>query len=342
MDSHSIGTILAMVALVIFSAFFSATETAFSTLNRVRIKTMAENGDFRAQRVLSLSDRYDNLLSTILVGNNIVNIGLASIATVFFVNLIGSEGATVSTAVITVVVLIFGEISPKSLAKESPERFAMFAAPVLRVLMILLTPVNFLFAQWKKFLSRVFVHRDDRKVTEDELLTIVQEAENEGGINEQESGLIRNAITFNDREARDVLVPRVDLEAVDQKDSKEKIAQMFAKTNYSRLPVYEESIDHIKGILLEKDFHNRAYQTDVPVTAILKPAVFVGESIKIRSLLQLLQQNKSHMAVVADEYGGTVGIVTMEDILEELVGEIWDEHDEVIQEIQKISDDRCV
>ncbi len=328
-----------MVALVIFSAFFSATETAFSTLNRVRIKTMAENGDFRAQRVLSLSDRYDNLLSTILVGNNIVNIGLASIATVFFVNLIGSEGATVSTAVITVVVLIFGEISPKSLAKESPERFAMFAAPVLRVLMILLTPVNFLFAQWKKFLSRVFVHRDDRKVTEDELLTIVQEAENEGGINEQESGLIRNAITFNDREARDVLVPRVDLEAVDQKDSKEKIAQMFAKTNYSRLPVYEESIDHIKGILLEKDFHNRAYQTDVPVTAILKPAVFVGESIKIRSLLQLLQQNKSHMAVVADEYGGTVGIVTMEDILEELVGEIWDEHDEVIQEIQKISDD---
>lgn len=336
MGSDSIGLILSLVGLLILSAFFSATETAFSSLNRSRIKSRAENGDKKAQLVLRLSDQYDQLLSTILVGNNIVNIAMASIATVLFMQLIGDSGASVATIVVTVVVLIFGEISPKSLAKESADRFAELCAPVLRFLMLLLTPLNFLFAQWKKLLRIVFKTGAAHGVTEEELLTIVTEAEQDGGINAQEGTLIRNAIEFNERETKDILVPRVDLEAISVEDSKETIAATFRSTNFSRLPVYDGTIDHIVGILLEKDFNNRANGTDVPISSILKPAIFVSEGMEISRLMKLLQKNKAHMAVVADEYGGTVGIVTMEDILEELVGEIWDEHDEVIEEIQEI------
>ena len=335
-DSNHIGLILAFFVLLIFSAYFSATETAFSTLNRSRVKNRAENGDAKARLVLRLADQFDKLLSTILVGNNIVNISMASIATVFFVSLFGDRGATISTAVVTVLVLIFGEISPKSLAKESPERFADFSAPLLRVLMVILTPVNFLFSQWKKLLSHIIQSDDTPGVTEDELLTIVNEAEHDGGINPQESALIRNAIEFNEREAKDILVPRVDLEAVSVTDDIPTIANAFRSTNFSRLPVYDGTIDHIVGILLEKDFHNHIYGTNLPISTILKPAVFVNEGMEISRLLKLLQKNKAHMAIVADEYGGTVGIVTMEDILEELVGEIWDEHDEVVEEIQEV------
>ena len=334
MGKDDIGSILLMIVLVALSAYFSATETAFSSLNRARVKSRADDGDARASLILRLSEQYDKLLSTILIGNNIVNITLASVGTIFFVNAIGAEGATVSTIVITLVVLIFGEISPKSLAKESPERFAAFSAPLLRVLMVVFTPASFVFAQWKKLLARLFAVKDAPAVTEDELLTMVEEAEHGGGINEAESELIRSAIEFNDRAARDILVPRVDVEAVALTDSKAQIAQVFADTNYSRLPVYDGTIDHIVGILLEKDFCNHVLHTDAPLSAALKPAVFVSEGMKISSLLRLLQKKKSHMAVVADEYGGTVGIVTMEDILEELVGEIWDEHDEAVEEIR--------
>ena len=335
-DSNRIGLILAFFALLIFSAYFSATETAFSTLNHSRVKSRADAGDAKAQRVLRLADQYDKLLSTILVGNNIVNIAMASIATVFFVSMLGDTGATVSTVVVTLLVLVFGEISPKSLAKESPERVACFSAPILRTFMTLLTPVNFLFSQWKKLLGRLIRSDDTPGVTEDELLTIVNEAEQDGGINPQEGALIRNAIEFNEREAKDILVPRVDLEAVAVTDDAQTVAEAFRTTNFSRLPVYDGTIDHIVGILLEKDFHNHVFGTNLSIRSILKPAVFVNEGMEISRLLKLLQKNKAHMAVVADEYGGTVGIVTMEDILEELVGEIWDEHDEIVEEIRSV------
>ena len=329
-------SLVIIIACVVMSAYFSATETAFSSLNRIRIKNMAEKGDKRARLVLRMSENYDSLLSTILIGNNIVNIACASLATLLFVDWLGSDaGPSVSTAVTTVVVLLFGEVSPKSIAKESPEAFAKFSAPLLNVLMFVLTPFNFLFGLWKKLLSLIFRSSDSQAVTEEELLTIVDEAEQEGGIDTQEGSLIRNAIEFTETEAIDVLTPRIDLTAVSVDDSKEDIAAIFAETGYSRIPVYRDSIDHIIGILYQKDFHNYVYHTDKDIASIIRPAIYVTGNKLIGELLQDLQKSKSHLAVVMDEFGGTVGIVTMEDILEELVGEIWDEHDEVVEEIKQ-------
>ena len=338
MDSDSTSLII-IVLCIIMSAYFSATETAFSSLNRIRIKNLAEKGNHRAALVMRLSERYDSLLSTILIGNNIVNIATASLATVLFVKMLGEDtGPSISTAVTTVVVLIFGEVSPKSIAKESPEKFAMFSAPILHAFMVVLTPFNFLFGLWKKLLSRLFRTQEDTSITEDELLTIVDEAELAGGIDEQEGTLIRSAIEFSELEARDVLTPRVDMTAVPRTATKEEIAAVFAETGFSRIPVYEGDIDHIVGILYLKDFHNYVYHTDRDVPSIIRPALYITESKLIGQLLKELQKQKSHIAVVLDEFGGTVGIVTMEDILEQLVGEIWDEHDEVVEEIQQVSD----
>lgn len=338
MEGQTINLII-IVICIIMSAYFSATETAFNSLNRIRLKNMAEKGNKKAKLVLKLLENYDNLLSTILIGNNIVNIACSSLATVLFISLLGNEaGPSVSTAVITVIVLIFGEVSPKSIAKESPETFAMFSAPFLQVLSVILTPFNFLFMQWKKVLTLIIKPSNDRSITEEELLTIVEEAEQEGGIDEQESSLIKSALEFSDLEAVDILTPRIDISAVPSNATKEQIAEIFAETRYSRIPIYEESIDHIVGIIYQKDFHNEVYNTDIPISTIIRPALFIAKNKKINDLLKELQQKKSHIAVVVDEFGGTVGIVTLEDILEELVGEIWDEHDEVIEDIEKISE----
>lgn len=338
MESDSISFIIIIIC-VIMSSYFSATETAFSSLNRIRIKNMAEKKNKKAKLVLQLSENYDSLLSTILIGNNIVNIASASLTTVLFVKLLGNEaGPTVSTIVTTVVVLIFGEVTPKSIAKESPEKFAMFAAPFLNILVVILTPFNFLFGQWKKLLSLIVKSEGERSITEEELLTIVEEAEQEGGIDEQEGNLIRSAIEFTEQEAIDILTPRIDITGVSTEATKDEIAAIFAKTAYSRLPLYEENIDHIVGIIYQKDFHNYVYHTDKEIASIIRPVLFITKHKKIGELLKELQQKKSHIAVVLDEYGGTIGIVTMEDILEELVGEIWDEHDEVTHDVEKISE----
>lgn len=319
-----------MLALVALSAFFSATETAFSSLNRTRLKNMAEHGDHRAAATLALEERYDDLLSTILVGNNIVNIALSSIATLFFIRLIGSGGAGLSTLVVTVVVLIFGEISPKSLAKESPERFAMFVTPFIRFFMGILKPVNWLFTQWKKLLRKLFKIEEEIGMTSEELLTIVEEAEQEGGMNAEESELLKSAIEFHDLDVGDILTPRVKVEGIPLDATVTETADCFEQCGYSRLPVYEETLDHIVGILHQKDFFNRSRKGgEFSLAEIMKKPVYVPASAKISDTLKLLQKKQSQIAVVADEYGGTEGIVSMEDILEELVGEIWDEHDEV-------------
>ncbi len=333
-DPAGIRMLLLMLLLVFFSAYFSATETAFSSFNRIRIKNLADAGNRRAQLTLRLADNYDRLLSTILVGNNIVNILLASIATIYFVRLYGSGlGPTVSTIVTTVVVLIFGEISPKSLAKDHAESFVMATAPVLQGIVILLYPVNWLFSLWKRLLGRLFKSPGESAVTEQELLTIVDEAEQGGSLGEQESDLIRRVIGFNDREAVDILIPRVDVVGVELHASAEELAQLFRETGYSRLPVYEGTIDNIVGVVHQKNAFQHAGQHPTPAD-ILLPVVFVPPTMKIRLLLRQLQQDKTHLAVVSDEYGGTLGIVTMEDILEELVGEIWDEHDDVVETIR--------
>ena len=336
MDPDSIQPILWMLLLVSLSAYFSATETAFSSFNRIRLKNMAENGNRKAALALRLADNYDRMLSTILVGNNIVNILLTTVATLFFVSLSKTYGATISTVVSTVVVLIFGEITPKSLAKDHAESFAMTSAPILRCVMVVLYPINWIFTQWKKLLNALFKSPEEQAVTEEDLLTIVDEAEQGGSINEQESDLLRRVISFNDREAVDILIPRVDVAALDVESSYEEIESLFDETGYSRLPVYQESIDNIIGVVHYKNFMRRR---GASLTQVMSPVVFVPPTMKIRLLLTQLQQEKSHIAIVADEYGGTLGIVTMEDILEELVGEIWDEHDDVIENIRPAEGD---
>ena len=338
MNGDTVSSILIIVILVMLSAYFSATETAFSSLNRTRLKALAEKGDKKAELACRLSEDYDRLLSTILVGNNIVNITMTSVSTLLFVRLLPNIGATVSTIVITIVVLIFGEISPKSLAKEDPEKFSMLSAPIIRGFIWLLTPVNFLFTQWKKLLSKIFKSKSDHKVTQDELLMMVDEASQGGGINEDEGELLRSAIEFNDRCAEDILTPRVDLETVPATATKEEIAKVFSESRYSRLLVYADNIDDIIGVIHQKDFYCGTGVTEKPLAEIMTVPIFVPDTIKIGRLLKLLQKNKSHIAVVSDEYGGTVGIVTMEDILEELVGEIWDEHDEVVETFQKLAE----
>ena len=267
------------------------------------------------------------MLSTILVGNNIVNIAMSAIATVLFMELYPVYGATIATAVITVLVLIFGEISPKSLAKENPEKFAMFSTPFLKFFMVLLAPVNWIFGCWKKLLAKLFNADGVNPITEDELLTIVEEAETEGSIDTDQSELIQNAIEFNDLEAWDVLTPRVDIKAIEIDETQDEIAELFLNTGFSRLPVYEDDLDNIVGVLNQKDFHNYIRGTDTPVSEYVKPVIFVAGSMKIAQLLKRLQTVKTHIAIIVDEYGGTSGLVTMEDIIEELVGEIYDEHD---------------
>ena len=331
--------ILIMAALLALSAFFSATETAFNSMNRTRVRAMAEKGDKDAELALKLSENYDRLLSTILVGNNIVNIALAAIGTMIFVNIYGASGAAISTGVVTVLVLIFGEISPKSLAKDCPEKFALKSAALLRLLTVILCPLNWLFSLWKKLLNRVFRLESDNKMSQEELLMLVDEVQQEGSIDGSEGELLKNAIEFTEREAEDILTHRVDMEAVSKDASKEDIAKVFSETKYSRLPVYDGDIDNIIGVIHQKDFYTGNGIIDRDISHIIAPAVYVLKNEKISSILKLLQRKKAHVAVVLDEYGGTCGMITMEDILEELVGEIWDEHDEEEVFLRKLAPD---
>ena len=321
------GQIIAIVLLIFFSAYFSATETAFTSMNRIKLKTMAGDGDKKAEKVLELGEKYDKLLTTILIGNNVVNITMTAIATVLFVDLLAEKGAAVSTIVITVVVLIFGEITPKNIAKEKPESFAKFSAPVISFFMFILTPLNFLFTQWKKLITKVFRLDGQETITDDEILTMVEEAETGGGIESERSELIQNAIEFDELTAEEVMTPRPEMVAIDTECSEEELARIFEETGFSRVPVYEEEIDKIIGVINQKDFHYHVLGKDKHISDYVSPVVFVAETMKIFDLLRKMQQLKTHMAIVIDEYGGTSGLVTMEDIIEELVGEIYDEYD---------------
>ena len=339
LDSASIGMVIALVILVAMSAYFSATETAFTSLNRIRLKNKADNGSRRAAKTLALAEEYDKLLSTILIGNNIVNNVATTVGAVLFIKLVGEQrGPAVSATVLTIVILIFGEVSPKSLAKEHPEQFAMFSAPLLKLFMVILTPANFLFSQWKKLLSIVFRNSEDDGITEEELVGMVDQAETEGGLDEHESDLIRNAIEFTDLEVSEILTPRVDLVAAEENSTMEEMASLFAESGYSRIPIYHETIDNIVGVVHEKDFYAARYRGETMVSNLKSPVFYTTGNTQVSELLRILQKNKAHMAVVVDEYGGTQGIATLEDILEELVGEIWDEHDEVIETFQKQAD----
>ena len=325
-----IGQIVIIVILIIFSAYFSATETAFTSVNRIRMKSLATDGNRRADKVLQLLEKFDKLLTTILIGNNIVNIWMTAIATSICIWLYGVHGATIATIAITFLVLVFGEITPKNIAKEKSEGFSMFSAPFIGFLMTVLTPITFIFTKWKEFITRLFNIGGEETITDDEILTMVEEAQTGGAIDESRSELIQNAIEFDELTAEDVMTPRPDMVAVETDCTVEELAQIFRETGYSRLPVYEEEIDHIIGVINQKDFHNHIVGTDKKIADYIIPVVFVAETIKIFDLLRKMQQLKTHMAIVIDEYGGTEGLVTMEDIIEELVGEIYDEYDVVL------------
>ena len=292
--------------------------------------------------MLNLSENYNSLLSTILVGNNIVNIAASSVATILFIKLLPEglsvHSASISTAVITILVLIFGEISPKTIATDSPEKIAMLFARPLKFLTVILTPLNFLFELWKKMLVKIFPPNSDG-ITEEELLTIVEEAQSGGEFNDDEAELIRNAIEFNDIQADEIHTPRVNVVGIDVNSTREEADEVFSESGYSRLPVYKETIDNIIGIVNQKDFYN-ANNADKDIRHLMHAPIYAIPSTKISELLAILQKSKTHIAVLIDEYGGTVGIVTLEDILEELVGEIWDEHDEVIEEFSKTGENK--
>ena len=347
LDDHHYMYLAIIVACILGSAFFSATETAFSTFNRIRMKNLAEKGNKRAATALKLADKYDTLLSTILIGNNIVNILASSLATLFFTALLLDKGpkdlgATVSTIVMTVVVLVFGEISPKTAAKIAPDKFVMLATPIINLLVILLTPVTLIFNLWQKLIAKIFRVKDDQGMTEEELISIIEEAEEDGGLDKEESELIKSAIEFNDLEVGDIFTPRIDITGVRSDVTKEEMAKLFNESGYSRIPIYEDDLDNINGIVYYKDFFTTAFKTNVPISDIVKPVMYVTKTQKISDLLKDLQEKQMHFAVVTDEYGSTAGIVTLEDILEEIVGEIWDEHDEIVEEIKKINDEEYI
>lgn len=341
MDGSSLPLfVLLLIALIALSAYFSASETAFASYNKIRMKNEAEDKKGRkARRVLELGENYEKLISTILIGNNIVNIVASSIATLLFTHLMGNEavGATVSTIVMTLAILIFGEITPKTVAKRAADGFSKKVVGSLGALVTLFTPLTFIFNLWQKFVLSFLKDDGESAVTEDEIITVVEEAASDGEIDEQESELIKNVIKFSDLDVNDILTPRVDVAAVDISWDRERIAKVFSETEFSRLPIYEENIDNIVGILYQKDFYNHG---DTPVAELVKPVKFIFSSMKISRLLKLFQESKCHMVVINDEYGGTEGIVTLEDVIESLVGEIYDEHDEVVEDIIKIADDK--
>jgi CBS domain containing-hemolysin-like protein len=331
MDSGSIGMAAALAALICASSFFSATETAFSSLSRIRLKNRAEDGDKKAERTLALSEKYEKLLSAILIGNNIVNIAATTLAAVLFTRYFQSRGPAISTAVMTVLVLIFGEISPKTLAKRRPEAFAIAATPLIWFVMGLLTPLTGFFSLWQKLLGVLFQGGEETGITDEELITMVSEAENEGGLEAEESKLIRSAIEFGDLEVGEIFVPRVDMVSVEDTITAAELEEVFREYEFSRIPVYHEDRDHIVGLIHDKDFHKAQLKPNESWTELVSPALYTTPSELASEVLAKMQSKKIHMAIVVDEFGGTEGIITLEDILEELVGEIWDEHDEVVE-----------
>ncbi len=333
--------LIAIIALVIMSGFFSSTETAYSCANRIKLRSLAANGNRKAKKVLDLAEtNYDRFITTVLVGNNIVNLSASTLSTLLFAKLIvdANTSALVSTIAITLAVLIFGEITPKFIAKVYPEKLAFAFYPVIKLFYYVFYIFNWVFGGWKWLLAKIFRFKNEDVVTEEEIMTIVEEAEEDGTLNTEETKLIRSVIEFDDLEVGDILVPRVNIVAVDVSSTMDEIRKVFDREGYSRVPVYKESVDTIIGTIHEKDFFNAYLKGKKGIDGIMQNAFYTTEHAKISDLLRQLQKKKVHIAVVLDEYGGTLGIVTLEDILEELVGEIYDEHDEVINYFKQLDD----
>ena len=342
-EPDSIGSLIViLIVLVLLSAFFSATETAFSAVNKTKLRVKAHDGHKGAKNALALAENYDRLLSTILIGNNIVNITLATLSTILFSRVLTGDheamAATVSTIVSTIIVLIFGEITPKMIAKEKSEAVAIVTGYPIRFFMVILFPLSIAFSGLKFLIRKIFKFRNEEKITEEELLTMVEEAQEEGSLDKEERELISSSIEFDDVLVEDILVPRVGVVAVSVDMPMEQIKKMFLEHNFSRMPVYRGTIDSIIGMIHNIDFFAALERGETNIRDAITPTAVATEHMKISTLLKSMQRQKVHMAVVVDEYGGTLGIATLEDILEELVGEIWDEHDEIVNYFTKVND----
>ena len=339
MDEH-IRTLLILILLVFVSAFFSAAETAYTSANRIRLRSRAENGSKKAARALEIIERYDKTLTTILIGNNIVNILTSALATVMFISLLGERGTAVSTAVVTVVVLIFGEILPKTIAKIHAENFACAISGIMKFLTVIFTPLSAVFILLQKGVSRIFRVKDEEvSMTEQELMQIIDEIEDEGVLEEQESELVRSALEFDETLVSAIITPRVNVVAAEINTGVEEMRELFLKEGYSRIPVYEKTIDHIVGVVRHKDFFERLVTGgNFYVRDVVQETLFIPSLMKISDVMRQMQRKKIHLAAVVDQYGGTEGIVTLEDIMEELVGEIWDESDEVTAPVKFLND----
>mgnify|MGYP002471357190 FL=1 len=329
-----------MAALVAFSAFFSASETSFTSVNMIRIRNMAEEGDQKAVTAVKLVENYDRMLSTILIGNNLVNIALSSLTTVIATKLFGDAGVALATGVTTLVILTFGEILPKSWAKENSERLVLLFAEPLRLCSLLLWPLSTFFIWLKGAFRRGGEEEKAPSFTEKELMYMASVGQEEGVLEEQEKDLVQSALEFDETTVQEVLTPRVNLVALDIEEEQPEILRVVNGKKFSRIPVYEGTIDNIVGVVQSREILKKVIQgRPVRLKNLMTKATFVHRTMKISRLLAQFQRQKTHIAVVIDDYGGTLGIVTMEDLLEELVGEIWDEDEEIITELAPLGED---
>lgn len=330
--------IFLILFLLVCSALFSSCETAFSSVNKIRLKNEAAGGNKRAAKTLKIANSFDKALTAILIGNNIVNTASAALGTIIFTDMFGSSGVGIATSVMTVLVLIFGEILPKSFAKENAEKLASLFTPFLSVFIVVLTPLIWIFMKIKALVDLLYKKEKKPSVTEDELKCIIEEIEEEGVLEEQESYLVRSALEFDEITVDKILTPRVKVIGIDINSDIEKIKEVFITEMYSRLPVYEKNLDNIVGVITEKEFFKMVVTGGNDIKSIMQDAMYISDLKLISEAFREMQKEKNHLAIVVDQYGGTKGIITLEDIIEELVGEIYDENDEIENPVIKISE----
>lgn len=341
LDSSSGLSYIFLIVLVALSAFFSGSETALTSVNKIRLKSLEENGDKKAARTLRVAENYERMISTVLIGNNIVNIASASLATVIFTVLLGADkGAAVSTVVMTIVVLIFGEVLPKNYAKNNADSLAVVVSGPIGFLMTVFKPLSAVLSALSGLMSRLTGGEDDKpSVTEEELKYIVESIEEEGVLEENESDLVQSALEFDEIEVQEIVTPRVDMVTLDVEDSWEEILELAKTSKVSRIPVYEGSIDNIIGLVHVRDIlEDEISNSEHDIHSLLSQCLFVHKTMNLSGLLEKLRKEKMPLAIVTDDYGGTMGLVTIEDVVEELVGEIWDEYDDFEEELVKKDD----
>lgn len=338
MDSSDLWKIALIIVMIVFSALFSSTETAYSSLNKLRLKNYEAQGNKKAGIALKLANKFDEVLTAVLIGNNIVNIAMSSLSTLLFVSIFGDGGAGISTVIITVLVLIFGEVLPKSYAKRNAEKLALLFAKPLSFLVVVLKPFVLILNKMSSMLSSG--SEEAPSVTEDELKYMIDEIEEQGVIEEQESELVKSALEFDEISVDEILIPRVKVVGVEIGSDIDEIKNIFNTEMYSRLPVYEKSLDDIVGIITNKAFFKMLTEGKRDITSIIQEVPHIADVKLISEAMRDMQRSKVHLAVVVDQYGGTKGIVTLEDIIEELVGEIYDEEDEIVTRIVKLAPDK--